>query len=165
MQARSTNLAVFSALTALLAGCGSPTPTEATVHLAVLAGADQGGRPFHHWMAQEVTVVPQYVGDPDGVGEALITINLGRREVCWELSVSNVGLPATAAHIHHAPVGIRGGISVFLSPPGASGTATGCATDQDGELLREILVRPEDFYVNVHTTEYPAGAVRAQLEQ
>ena len=79
--------------------------------------------------------------------------------------MANVGLPATAAHIHQAPAGIRGGISVFLSPPGAWETAAGCATDQDSELLQEILLRPEDFYVKVHTAEYPAGAVRAQLER
>ena len=167
MQALATKLAVCSTLIPLLAGCGSGSaiPTEGTVHLAVVAGAEQGGRPFHHTMTQEVTAVPQYTGDSDGVGEALLTINVGQRKVCWELTVSNVALPATASHIHHAPAGIRGGIVVFLSPPGASGTANGCATDQDREVLQEILVRPEDFYVNVHTSEYPAGAVRAQLER
>ena len=70
-------------------------------------------------------MVPQYLGDPDGVGEAFITINLGRREVCWELSVSNVGLPATAAHIHQAPAGIRGGFSGFLSHPARRGPPRG----------------------------------------
>lgn len=165
MQARWTNLALFSTMIPLVTGCGagSPVPTEGTVHLAVVAGAAHGGRPFHHGMTQEVTVVPVYAGDADGSGEALITINLGRREVCWELSVSGVALPATAAHIHRAPEGIRGGISVSLSPPGLSGTVAGCATVQDAGLLQEILVQPEEFYVNVHTAEYPAGAVRAQL--
>ena len=137
MQARSTNLAVSSTLIALLAGCGSgsPAPTEATVHLAVVAGAQHGGKPFHHTMTQEVTAVPQYAGDPDGAGVALITINLGQREVCWELSVSDVALPATAAHIHHAPVGIRGGIRCSCHHQTRRGLSRGAQQNRMGRCF------------------------------
>jgi len=38
-------------------------------------------------------------GDPDGSGTASIRLNLGKREVCFELTASNIE-PATAAHIH-----------------------------------------------------------------
>jgi hypothetical protein len=31
------------------------------------------------------------------------------------------------------------------------------------DLLREILQSPETFYVNVHPTDYPPGAIRGQL--
>jgi hypothetical protein len=30
-------------------------------------------------------------------------------------------------------------------------------------LISEIVANPSGFYVNVHTTQYPKGAIRAQL--
>lgn len=166
MKSRLHKVAALVAL-AQLVGCadeGAQLPTESTtVRLAVVEGAHHGGRPFLTPMTTEITESPPYVGDPDGRGQALITINLGRGVVCWRLSVEDILLPATAAHIHKAPAGVRGGIAVGLTPPNASGMVTGCKEDQDRDVLREILVSPSAFYVNVHTTDYPAGAVRGQL--
>jgi hypothetical protein len=148
-----------------LVGCApdAPTAAPATVRLAVIAGADHGGRPFSTAMTQEVTTQPEWRGDPDGTGVALITVNLGQREICWDLSVSAITLPATAAHIHRAAPGVRGGIVVPLSAPDATGTALGCASGLSDALLRDILRSPDAFYVNVHTSDFPAGAVRGQL--
>lgn len=158
--------AVWVVVGPLIAGCGNdaPMPTgTTTVQLAVVAGGDHGGRPFSTPMTTEITSQPEYSGDPDGIGQARITINPGQRTVCWDLSASKIVLPATAAHIHRAPVGVRGGIVVLLSAPNASGRAEGCVKDQDRDVLRQILMDPEFFYVNVHTSDYPAGAVRGQL--
>ncbi|MGH7695959.1 MAG: hypothetical protein ACRENH_13315, partial [Gemmatimonadaceae bacterium] len=76
-----SRLHLVAALVAVapVVGCGDagemPTPTEiATVRLAVVAGADHGGRPYATAMTTEITSTPPYVGDPDGIGEALITI-------------------------------------------------------------------------------------------
>ncbi len=99
--------------------------------------------------------------DPDGSGFASITLNVGQRTVCWELSVSGIA-PATAAHIHFAPAGVAGGVVVPLSPP-TSGTSRGCATDVNPALIQAIIDFPEQYYVNVHNAEYPAGALRGQL--
>ena len=164
MRSRFHKVAVLIAV-AHMAGCADEQmPTAvATVRLAVVAGSDHGGAPFATPMTTEITSTPLYTGDPDGTGDALITINLGQREVCWELSVANILLPGTAAHIHRAPVGVRGGIVVGLTPPNASGTVAGCASNQNPAVLQDILLDPAAFYVNVHTTDYPAGAVRGQL--
>jgi hypothetical protein len=115
-------------------------------------------------MTQEVTTTPVYSGDPDGTGTALITVNRGQGTVCWETTVANITLPATASHIHKAEAGIRGPIVISLSPPGTSGSATGCRSDVDRDLLRDILENPASYYVNVHTTDYPAAAIRAQMQ-
>ena len=60
----TASLAVNSALT----GCDHDTsmPTDATVQLAVVAGAEHGGRPFSTSMTQEETQTPVWAGDPDG---------------------------------------------------------------------------------------------------
>jgi hypothetical protein len=162
-------LKLAAPLTVLAAGitaCSAEAPTPVgvqTVQLAVIANADHGGKSFATAMTQEVTSSPPYQGDIDGTGSALLTVNHGQREVCWELSVTDVTLPATAAHIHKAAVDIRGPIVVGLSAPDAAGHASGCVSDRDADLLRDILTNPADYYVNVHTTDYPAGAVRGQL--
>lgn len=155
------------AVIAAVIGCSgeTPLPTDATVQLAVIAGGDHGGRPFSTAMTQEVTTSPVWAGDPDGSGVATLTINLGQREICWQLSASSIALPATSAHIHQAAPGIRGAIVVALSAPDATGSAAGCVSEVDADLLREILTSPESFYVNVHTTDFPAGAIRGQLPE
>jgi hypothetical protein len=165
---RSFALAVFPVLAAVvgLAGCASESPmTVGTVSLAVIPGADHGGRPFSTILTQEVTTQPVWAGDPDGAGSALITVNLGQREICWDVSVSAISLPATASHIHRAAPGVRGAIVVGLTAPNAAGTSRGCTSGLDADLLREILQSPEAFYVNVHNAPYPAGAVRGQLAE
>jgi len=126
-------------------------------------GAAYGGRPLATPLTQEAWT-SGYRGDPDGTGTALLTVNAGQREVCWQLEVQNIALPATAAHIHKALAGDPGAIVVHLSAPDPSGTATGCRSGLDRELLADILEHPDDYYVNVHNATYPPGAVRGQLE-
>jgi len=138
-------------------------PVLAVLMLALaISPAGAAGRPFAT-MLSGANEVPG-PGDPDGTGRALITVHLGLGRVCWWISVSDITLPATAAHIHNAPAGVAGPIVVTLSPPDASGIARGCAEGVDRQLLLNILIHPSDYYVNVHTTDFPAGAVRGQLE-
>jgi hypothetical protein len=101
-------------------------------------------------------------GDPDGSGTAAITINRGLGEVCWEIEVSGITLPSIGAHIHIAPVTDPGPIVVPLTAPDATGTSSGCTTI-DPALAKAIAKDPAAYYVNVHTTDFPLGALRAQL--
>ena len=104
------------------------------------------------------------IGDPDGAGQAEITINAGRGEVCFDLAWQNIGRLA-AAHIHEAAAGTNGPI-VFGFPSGTftPGKAVGC-TAVDGEALRGILTDPTGYYVNFHTDAFLNGAVRGQLSK
>ncbi len=102
-------------------------------------------------------------GDPDGTGEAFITLNPGLREVCYQLSVSDIA-PATGAHIHRAPAGVNGPVVVALAAP-TSGFSSGCAEGVSRELIMEIVRTPWEFYVNVHNATFPGGAVRGQLDR
>ena len=97
-------------------------------------------------------------GDPDGSGTAMITVNPGQGSVCFELDVSGIE-PAFAAHIHLLATG---GIVVPLEAP-TSGHSEGCVEGVDRQTALAILKRPADYYVNVHTSDYPGGAIRGTL--
>ena len=99
-------------------------------------------------------------GDPDGSGTATFTINPGKETLCYTLTVANID-PASATHIHRAPASEPGPVVVPLVAP-TTGSSTGCVTVERA-LLKELLITPEAFYVNVHNPVYPAGAVRGQL--
>lgn len=105
-------------------------------------------------------------GDPNGTGTAEITLNEDDREICWDITVADITLPATAAHIHVGAAGVPGGVVVTLSAPGAGGTAEGCSSDPvevTDAIIDAIIANPAGYYVNVHTTDFPGGAVRGQL--
>ena len=101
-------------------------------------------------------------GDPDGSGTAALRLRKGQGEICFVLAVSNITLPALAAHIHKAPAGVAGPVVVPLTAPDADGSVQGCAT-ADRALVKDIMKHSSEYYVNVHTSDYPAGAVRGQL--
>jgi hypothetical protein len=101
--------------------------------------------------------------DPDGSGTAAVTVDMANTQICYTISVQNVALPATMAHIHRGAVGVKGDVVVpFSVVPDATGKATGCVK-VDPALLQEIASNPSGFYVNVHTSEFPDGAVRGQV--
>lgn len=103
----------------------------------------------------------KHVGDSDGQGDARITIDPATNEVCFELTWANISEPVMAAHIHVGGKRVAGPIVVTLiSSPTSGGAASGCVTDDDADA---ILAEPSDYYVNVHTSDFPAGAIRGQL--
>jgi hypothetical protein len=135
---------------------------------AKLGGADQGGRLFTTTLsgAEEVDPITGALGagDPDGSGLATLTVNPGQSEVCYELSVEDIMLPAIGAHIHFGDAGENGPVVVPLNPPDASGISGGCAAVSRG-LALAIIQDPEAYYVNVHTDDFPNGAIRGQLSK
>ncbi|HSH80094.1 MAG TPA: CHRD domain-containing protein [Herpetosiphonaceae bacterium] len=101
-------------------------------------------------------------GDPDGMGTSTVTLNTDSGQVSFTINVSNITLPAAAAHIHEGAKGVAGGVVVPLTAPDANGTANGSAA-VDAALMQRMMDNPAGFYVNVHTTDFPGGAVRGQL--
>ena len=118
------------------------------------------------------------------------TVSHDDSAVSWELSYADLEGSVTQAHIHVAQEGVNGGVSVWLcsnltsppTPPGVqacpappasiSGTFTaadvvgpagqGIAPGEFAELLAAI--RAGRTYANVHSTKFPGGEVRGQLE-
>jgi CHRD domain len=100
--------------------------------------------------------------EPNATGTAVLRIRKAAGLVCYRLRAANVTLPTTAAHIHKGAAGTNGPVVVPFTAPGADGTSSGCAT-ATGSIIDDILADRSGYYVNVHTKEHPAGAIRAQL--
>ena len=128
----------------------------------VLAAQDpqQGGRPITITMTGAAEVPGP--GDTDGTGTATITLNPGKGEVCYELTVDKIAT-ANAAHIHSGAVDKAGPPVLTLQAP-ANGSSKECAA-LDKDKVLDIIKNPASYYVNVHTTDFPAGAVRGQLSK
>jgi hypothetical protein len=122
-----------------------------------------------------------------GTGSFVARINRAQDQITYTLSFSALEGTVTQAHIHIGSPAQTGGISVFLCSnlgngpagtqacPAAPATITGTLTAADvigpvaqgvtagqfGELIAAI--RAGSTYVNVHSTLYPSGEIRAQL--
>ncbi len=78
-------------------------------------------------------------------------------------SVTIIGL-----HVHKAARGVNGPIVVdsgtasFTDADG-DGNVTAIVTGVSPTLLQAILTTPRDYYVNLHTSVNPGGAIRDQL--
>jgi hypothetical protein len=101
-------------------------------------------------------------GDPDGMGTAMVTLDMAGGQASFTINVSNITLPAAAAHIHEGARGVAGPVVVPLMPPGANGSSSS-SVSVDAALMERIRQNPAGFYVNVHTSDFPGGAVRGQL--
>jgi hypothetical protein len=136
---------VVGVLLTLLAGsvAQAARPTRATLYATLQGFNEPGG------------------GDPNGFGTATVSLNADAGRVCWVLRVNNISTPV-AAHIHAGADEVVGPVVVPFSAP-VGGYARGCLDGVNRDLIRDIISHPSSYYVNVHSTEYPPGAIRGQL--
>jgi hypothetical protein len=104
-------------------------------------------------------------GDPEGTGTTLVLVDSATNTICYDFSrVTGITLPAAAAHIHNAGPDAAGPVVVpFQNKPDAQGMGRGCVTNVPADIVSGILSTPGSYYVNVHTSDFPAGAIRGQL--
>ncbi|NUU19949.1 MAG: CHRD domain-containing protein [Streptomycetaceae bacterium] len=133
-------------------GAEEPAAGDETYFVATLTGAEEV--PGNDGKA---------VGDKDAKATAYVRIKGDQVafSITWE------GMPApTAAHIHQGAKGANGAVVVpfFAAPlPDTAKAATGSVTVADQALLDRIRNNPGNWYFNLHTAEFPGGAVRGQL--
>lgn len=111
-------------------------------------------------------------------GEAEFEVNEDMTEIKFKLKVKEtVGmLGAAGAHIHCAPAGANGPIVVFLAGQVPGGfveefeteavvTDINIINDACGSTIAELTesMALGNTYVNVHSTDFPAGEVRGQI--
>ncbi len=160
-----SRLAAILVSALLLAACGGNNAAQpgATVDPsggAAAAGGNAGTQVSGDTFTTRLTGDAEVPGPgaDDARGQASVDLTTGG-QLCFELSVE--GIEATAAHIHKGGIEDAGPVVVGLDPP-AGGSSKGCV-DAEQAQLDEIRADPSGFYVNVHTEEFPDGAVRGQL--
>ena len=123
-----------------------------------------------------------------GHGSFTARISGNESQIAWELSYADLEGDVQQAHIHFGPPNNTGNVSVFLCTnlgngpagtapcPPSPGTVSGVAMAADiigpasqgieaGALDERIsAVRDGKTYVNVHSSKWPAGEIRSQLE-
>ncbi len=124
-----------------------------------------------------------------GSGSVRLRIDPRAQTINYTLRYANLEGTVTQSHIHFGSVSQTGGVSVFLCTNlgnGPAGTAAcpttnpgvvtgtihasdvigptgqGIAAGEFGELLSAI--RADSTYANVHSTLYPGGEIRSQLQ-
>ena len=110
------------------------------------------------------------------VGAATIWVDAANEDILVTLSLFNFATGTTAGHIHVGPRGIAGPVVInFPIPAGRTGDLP--LTFRVGAAA--FVARPEigintmadaiqaivggGAYVNIHTSQYPAGEIRGQL--
>jgi hypothetical protein len=101
--------------------------------------------------------------ETSGKGTADITYDQATRAVNWTITYSGLTSPVTMAHFHHAAAGKNGPVQVWLTKKGApvKSPITGSAT-LTPQQAEEFM--GGDWYINVHTTDHPAGAIRGEVK-
>jgi CHRD domain len=134
--------------------------------VVVGAGAQGGGQPnaLFAVLSGDKEVSPtgdRGAGDRNGGGSFSAIVDGNR--LCYGLTSKNIQDPI-AAHIHSGSAREAGDVEVPLEQPssGDPGASSECVRVAR-PLLRAILADPKGYYVNVHTSDFPNGAVRGQL--
>src|SRR5581483_8066183 len=99
-----------------------------------------------------------------GFGNATVTFDSTRQNITVTITVANLGSPITAAHIHSGAAGVAGNVVIAFTPTASFSNNKLTGTFPiTSDLANQILANPSAFYVNVHTSQFPGGAVRGQL--
>ncbi len=119
--------------------------------------------------------------DTAAQGQAIFHVNEDGSAISYKLNVANIE-NVLQAHIHLAPAGSNGGIVAWLYPaappaqliPGRTQgtlgegeiTASSLVGALSGQPLSALIDRMRNggAYVNVHTSQFPPGEIRGQID-
>ncbi|MFF3752432.1 CHRD domain-containing protein [Streptomyces sp. NPDC002018] len=102
------------------------------------------------------------VGDKDG--HALALMRIQGDQVSYAFTFTGTETP-TLAHLHKGVEGVNGDVKIpFFTEKLDDGRkfAYGTVTVDDHDLLEGIKANPQNWYFNIHTGQFPGGAVRGQ---
>ncbi|TMR97161.1 CHRD domain-containing protein [Nonomuraea basaltis] len=104
------------------------------------------------------------VGKGDNDGGAVAIFHITGNKIEYAIQWKGIATP-TAFHIHQGKAGKNGDVKVpFFGEklPGSLSAVIGVARADSG-LLNSIKNKPKNWYTNLHTGDFPDGAVRGQL--
>jgi hypothetical protein len=148
-------LATVGLIASLGAGAAAAAAPQATEVYRLSLTGDQE--------ATATCAPPAVCGDPDASGEMILIVNPNNDTVCFLTRWRNIDGTVVAAHIHNGVAGVPAGVVVPLFAGQFAGTdkLRGCVAGNS--WTDDINANPAGFYVNIHSTTFPAGAIRAQL--
>jgi len=139
----------------------SPSPTVANVFKADLKASNEN---------------PPITG-PEATCAGTATVTLNPTSVKFDVVIS--GCPSTTkiniGHIHEGAAGVNGGVKISTGLAAGELTLTGGGVTfsktalpagppvWDAALITQIMANPAGYYVNFHSTDFPAGVIRGQL--
>jgi CHRD domain len=137
-------------------------PTSAAAHEVGPMYQDPNGR-------FTVKLTPGEVpegGDANGQGTAELNLSEPGKQACFTVDWKGLKGEVTALHLHVAATGSEGPhwIDFFNEQhfPGADGKASGCVPTTP-DKIRAVINNPAGYYLNLHSTAFPPGALRGQL--
>ena len=134
--------------------------TEGSTDSATSSAGQSGGGAWTKFSAKLTGSNEVGGGDPDGSGTAAVKTR--GTEVCYDLKWT--GVDATMAHIHKGAAGANGDVVVNFfaneSPLDAS-SKSGCVQAK-AAVVKGLAANPANYYVNLHSPEFPKGAIRGQ---
>ena len=128
----------------------SPLLLAALLVLLLTGSASASGKPLNVTMDWR-NVVPEGSGDPNILGDAVLNLNSGKSQLCFEIraiffySASTEGYAA----IYSGSVGQNGPVVLDigqLNPPFNSYTSSGCVA-ASSTLLKSIQQNPQGYYL------------------
>src|SRR5262249_48326604 len=96
-------------------------------------------------------------------GVAVLVVIPARDTVCFATAWRGIDGTVVAAHIHPAPVGVPGPVVVPLFSGSFPRTRHTARCVPAHPFADDIVAHPHGFYMTIHSTAFPPGAIRDQL--
>ncbi len=140
-----------AAVAVLVAGASASAAQAQTSFVSFLNGAQEAPTP---------RVTPAF-------GNGTVLMNAARTQITINLTFQGLLAPLTIAHIHNGAVGISGPVIIDIrnlittTADGSGGSIMNAVLNID--MAQANVLLSGNGYFNLHTTQFPAGEIRGQI--